>query len=140
MIYIYNSDTSELKVQIPVSSSLDELSVEDINELTGMKVVMDLHTHFKYLVTYIMCESKQVHVHAEMVHKKIMDVCSELERWKLKKTFKVEVKEILSRIVEVEAESDLEAVQIVSQRYSEEEIVLNHNDICFSDISIYIED
>ena len=52
----------------------------------------------------------------------------------------VEVIETLSRIVEVEAVSEQEALEIVNKMYQEEEIILDFNDYTDTDIKIYIGD
>lgn len=44
------------------------------------------------------------------------------------KTFKIEVKETLSRIIEVEADSIESAFSIVQDKYKVEEIVLDNDD------------
>lgn len=46
----------------------------------------------------------------------------------MEKEFKVEIKEILSRIVTIKAKSEEEAYQKVKQLYKNEEIVLDDND------------
>lgn len=52
----------------------------------------------------------------------------------------VEVTETLSRIVEVEAVTEQEALEIVNEQYQEELIVLDSNDYIDTDIKIYIGD
>ncbi|GHT13211.1 hypothetical protein FACS189426_17790 [Bacteroidia bacterium] len=49
-------------------------------------------------------------------------------------TFKIEITELLSRLVEVEANSHEEAWQLVNKQYKEEEIVLDYSD--FADYEI----
>ncbi len=44
------------------------------------------------------------------------------------KTFEIEIKETLSRIIEVKAETENEAFLIVKQMYQDEEIVLDSSD------------
>ena len=44
------------------------------------------------------------------------------------KKYKVEIEEILRRVVEVEAESEIEAVKNVQKQYCEEEIILDSSD------------
>ena len=56
-----------------------------------------------------------------------------------KKTFKVEVKETLSRIVEVEAVDECEATNMVRSMYDSEEIVLDSDNYVGTDIEIYEE-
>lgn len=46
----------------------------------------------------------------------------------MEKEFKVEIKEILSRIVTIKANTEEEAYQKVKQLYKNEEIVLDDND------------
>ena len=50
------------------------------------------------------------------------------------KKFKIEVQEILQRVVEVEAETFDEALKIVNEKYSNEEIVLGSEDYIETDI------
>lgn len=45
------------------------------------------------------------------------------------KTFKIEVKETLSRVIEIDALSDEEALLKIEDLYNKEEIVLNAADI-----------
>ncbi len=54
-------------------------------------------------------------------------------------TFKIEVQEFLSRIVEVEAENIDEAVSKVKELHRKEEIVLTDNDYVTTEIEEYIE-
>ena len=54
-----------------------------------------------------------------------------------KKKFTVEVRETLSRLVEVEAESEVEALRQVENDYRRMEIVLGPEDFVGEDISIY---
>lgn len=42
--------------------------------------------------------------------------------------FNVEIEEVLQRVVEVEAEDKAQALRLKSERYRQEEIVLNEND------------
>jgi hypothetical protein len=51
--------------------------------------------------------------------------------------YKVEIKEYLSRIVEVEASSEDEAENIVIAKWHDEEIVLDVDDFVDCDINIY---
>lgn len=51
--------------------------------------------------------------------------------------YKVEVKETLLRIVEVDADSENDAVEKVSALYEREEIVLGADDYVDTDINIY---
>jgi len=44
--------------------------------------------------------------------------------------YKVEVKEVLSRLVEVKAKSEEEAIKKVEKKYRNEEIVLDWKDNC----------
>lgn len=53
------------------------------------------------------------------------------------KTRKVEVKEVLSRVVEVEASTDEEAIEIVERMYRDEELVLSADDFQGDEISIF---
>jgi hypothetical protein len=43
-------------------------------------------------------------------------------------TFKIEVKEFLAKVVEIEAESSIEAISKINRMYKKDEIVLDYND------------
>ena len=45
------------------------------------------------------------------------------------KTYKIEVEEVLQKVCEVEANSEIEALEIVKRKYDDEEIVLDYNDL-----------
>ncbi len=51
-------------------------------------------------------------------------------------TFKIEVKETLSRTVEIKASNVSKAFEKVNQLYKSEKIVLDYNDHCGTDIDI----
>ena len=46
-----------------------------------------------------------------------------------KKTFKIEVRETLARVVEVSAINEAEAIALVEDMYNAETVVLDYNDI-----------
>lgn len=50
--------------------------------------------------------------------------------------YKVEVTEVLSRVVEIEAVNSDEAAEIVSDMYHGEDIVLDYNDIQVTEFNI----
>ncbi|MBV6493965.1 MAG: hypothetical protein LDLANPLL_01989 [Turneriella sp.] len=50
------------------------------------------------------------------------------------KTFKIEVQELLSRTVDIEAKNIGEAIEKVNQMYNSEEIILDYNDLSKSEI------
>jgi len=52
-------------------------------------------------------------------------------------TFKIEIQEFLSRIIEVEAETKDEAISKVRELYRKEEIVLDSDDYVTTEIEIY---
>lgn len=54
-------------------------------------------------------------------------------------TYKIEVKETLSRIIEVEAKSNNEAILKVKEMYQKEEIILSSDDFVTTEIEDYIE-
>lgn len=54
------------------------------------------------------------------------------------KTFEIEIKETLQRVIEVEAESEEEACKIVSDKYNNEEIILDDSDFVDKEISSYL--
>ena len=45
-----------------------------------------------------------------------------------KKKYEIEITEILSRVVEVKAESRAEAIDVITEKYKTTEIVLDYND------------
>jgi hypothetical protein len=53
------------------------------------------------------------------------------------KTYKIEVQEFLSRIIEIEAKSAEEAISKVREMYRNEEIVLDSDDYVTTEIEIY---
>lgn len=53
------------------------------------------------------------------------------------KTFKIEVQEFLSRIVEIEAKNIDEAISKVTEMYQNEEIVLDSEDFVTTEIGEY---
>ncbi len=55
------------------------------------------------------------------------------------KTFKIEVKETLSKIIEIEASSDDEAILKVKKMYQKEEIVLSSEDYVTTEIDRYAD-
>ena len=56
------------------------------------------------------------------------------------KTFKIEVKEFLSRIVEIEACSKEEAINLVRKLYQNQEIVLDDSDFIHNKIDVFPEE
>lgn len=52
------------------------------------------------------------------------------------KTFEIEIKETLSRVVEIESESIEEATTMAKEKYDNEEIVLDYSDHKTTDIDI----
>lgn len=44
------------------------------------------------------------------------------------KTFEIEIREVLSRVISVEAENLADAVSTVEEQYNNEEIVLDYDD------------
>lgn len=54
-------------------------------------------------------------------------------------TFKIEIQEFLSRIIEVEAENIDEAVSKAKEMYQNEEIVLDNEDYVTTEIEEYNE-
>lgn len=53
------------------------------------------------------------------------------------KTFEIEIKEVLSRVININAENSMEAVSIVEELYNKEEIVLDYNDLKNKEIILY---
>ena len=51
--------------------------------------------------------------------------------------YKVEVKETLSRIIDIEAESESEAIIKAKSKYKKQEIVLDSSDYIDTEINIY---
>ncbi|GIJ93757.1 DpnD/PcfM family protein [Capnocytophaga stomatis] len=52
------------------------------------------------------------------------------------KNYKIEVKEILSKIVSIEAKDEQEAIQKVEELYKKEEIVLDSDDFVLKEIEV----
>jgi hypothetical protein len=52
--------------------------------------------------------------------------------------FNIEVKETLSRVIEVEAYSEDEALEIVKNQYKNEDVVLDYYDYINTEISLFI--
>ncbi|MDO9152282.1 MAG: DpnD/PcfM family protein [Paludibacter sp.] len=57
-----------------------------------------------------------------------------------KKKFKIEITEILQRVVEIEAENIDIAIENITQKYKSEEIVLDWNDYIEANIDIFADD
>ena len=55
------------------------------------------------------------------------------------KKYKIEIKEILSRVIEVDAESEKEAKEKAQFAYDSEEIVLDWNDCVSNEIELIKE-
>lgn len=53
--------------------------------------------------------------------------------------FKIEVTETLQRVIEIEADNQEQAFDIVHARYREEEIILNNDNHCDTEFTV-IED
>lgn len=53
--------------------------------------------------------------------------------------YKIEIKETLSRIIEIEAESEVEAIRKVKDDYYEEKVVLNSEDCIEREFMLYHE-
>lgn len=54
------------------------------------------------------------------------------------KTFEIEITETLQRVVEVEANSENEAYNLVIQQYKNEEIILDNSDLVSKEINHYL--
>lgn len=55
------------------------------------------------------------------------------------KKYKVEIKETLQRVIEVQAQSAKDAIELIRQKYKKEEIVLSENDYLSTEIDLLIE-
>ena len=53
--------------------------------------------------------------------------------------YKISIKETLERIIEINADSETEAIDIVKEKYRNEEIVLDYNDYIDADIDVVKE-
>lgn len=53
--------------------------------------------------------------------------------------FRVEIKETLSRIIDIEAENEKEAIIKIKEKYRKENIILDNTDYIRTDINIYTE-
>ena len=47
----------------------------------------------------------------------------------MKRIYKIEIEELLQRVVEIEAENVNEAIRIAKEKYRKEEYVLDENDL-----------
>ena len=54
-------------------------------------------------------------------------------------TFKLEIQEVLSKVIEIEAETLSDAIDIVHDMYNSEEIVLDASDFVINTIDEHIE-
>lgn len=54
------------------------------------------------------------------------------------KTFKLEIKEYLSKVIEIEAETLSDALDIAHDMYNDEEITLDYSDFVANTIEEYI--
>lgn len=52
-------------------------------------------------------------------------------------TFKIEIKETLSNIIEIQAENEQQAIDIIKKKYNNEEIILDSNNYIDTEISNY---
>lgn len=55
------------------------------------------------------------------------------------KKYKVEITETLQRVIEVQAQSAKDAIELIRQKYKKEEIVLSENDYISTEIDLLIE-
>ena len=53
--------------------------------------------------------------------------------------YKVEIKEMLARIIDIEAENEKEAIIKIKEKYRKENIILDNTDYIGTDINIYTE-
>lgn len=51
--------------------------------------------------------------------------------------YKIKIEESLSRVIEIEAENINDAIGKVDQMYSNEDIILDYNDLDYTDITEY---
>jgi hypothetical protein len=56
------------------------------------------------------------------------------------KTFKIEISETLSRVIEIEADTVDDAISIVNEKYKSEEIILDESDYIEYEIRENIEE
>lgn len=55
------------------------------------------------------------------------------------KKYKVEITETLQRIIEVQAQSANDAIELIRQKYKKEEIVLSENDYISTEIDLLVD-
>lgn len=55
------------------------------------------------------------------------------------KKYKVEITETLQRIIEVQAQSAKDAIELIRQKYKKEEIVLSENDYISTEIDLLVD-
>lgn len=55
------------------------------------------------------------------------------------KKYKVEITETLQRVIEVQAQSAKDAIELIRQKYKKEEIVLSENDYISTEIDLLVD-
>lgn len=55
------------------------------------------------------------------------------------KKYKVEITETLQRVIEVQAQSANDAIELIRQKYKKEEIVLSENDYISTEIDLLVD-
>lgn len=78
------------------------------------------------------CSSKECCPEEECVLYRIEQITSNK-----KKIYQVEITETSQRVVEIEAESEEEAIELVNQQYKDGEIVIEYNDYKGYEIGIF---
>lgn len=60
-----------------------------------------------------------------------------IEQLTKKKIYQVEITETLQRVIEVEAESEEDAIEMIEEQYKDEDIVLDYSNFMGYDIDIF---
>lgn len=123
----FDYDIYELEYQTQISTKQITIVVDFKNEeITG-----DIVAHGSwYNLTLEECLD-----YIELIDKPIRNFDQIIE--KNIRTYKVQVREILDRVVEVKAVSEQQAVDDVTSQYQSEKIVLDSEDMIVSAITIY---
>lgn len=123
----FDYDIYELETQTQISTKQITIVVDFKNEeITG-----DIVAHGSwYDLTIEECLE-----YIEIIDKPIRNFDHIIE--KNTKTYKVQVEEILERVVEIKAVSEQQAIYEVTNQYIDQEIVLDSEDIVSEDITIY---
>ena len=113
-------------------------SQEIIEEIEACKDILWFLKGYTANTDYSITGISQFHINA------LSDVINELQSRILKdkqgmQTFKLEIQEVLSKVIEIEAETLSDAIDIAHDMYNSEEIVLDASDFVTNTIDEHIE-